>query len=157
MKDDKCKANYAVHKSIVIISNRLQRLKDLKLLVGELKEKLADESHPQETLQRMSTICLQIKRERTIGRQGVSLQWPVHIVMLICELLVNGTPPYSIPTNIQTMSANITGSEVNDLPSLDYVHKCRVVMQNINDKLSACSLVNSWNWHQIFTDVTTRR
>ena len=68
-KDDVWKAS----KSTVIMSNKIQRLKDLKLLVGELKEEIADESHPQETIQRMSTICLQIKRERTIGRQGVSL------------------------------------------------------------------------------------
>ena len=31
-----------VSKSSLIISNKLQRLKDLKLLVGELKEELAD-------------------------------------------------------------------------------------------------------------------
>ena len=33
-------------KSSAIMSNRLQRLKDLKLLVVELKEELAYESHP---------------------------------------------------------------------------------------------------------------
>ena len=88
-------------KSSVIVSNRLQRLKYLKLLVGELKEELADEFHIRENLQKMSTICLQIERERNIGRQGGSLLWPVHILMLICEILLNGTPPYAIPYNIQ--------------------------------------------------------
>ena len=72
-------------KSSVIMSNRLQRSKDLKLLVGELKEELADESHPRESIQIMSTILLQIKRERNIGRRGGSLRWTVHIIMLICE------------------------------------------------------------------------
>ena len=76
-------------------------MKDLKLLVGELKEELADESHLLETLQRMSTTRLKIKRERTTGRQGRSLRWLVHIVMLICEILVNETSPTAIPDNIQ--------------------------------------------------------
>ena len=54
--------------SSVIMYNRLQRLKYLELLVGKLKEELAYESHLRETLQIMSTIFLQIKREITIGR-----------------------------------------------------------------------------------------
>ena len=71
------------------MSNRLQKLKDFKLLVGGLKEEIADEFLLRETLQRMSTISLQIKRDRTIGCQGGSLQCPVCIVMLICELFFN--------------------------------------------------------------------
>ena len=123
-KDDLRKAS----KSSVIMSNRLQMLNDLKLLVGELKEELSDESHLRETLQIMSTIFLQIKRERTIGRPRGSLQWLVHIVMLMCEFLVNATPSSAIPVNIQTMYAALAGCEVNELPSLDYVRKCCVVV-----------------------------
>ena len=44
--------------------------------------------------------------------------------MLICEILVNGTPHSVIPAKIQTMSAGITGIEVNELPSLEYVREC---------------------------------
>ena len=120
------------------MSTRLQRLKDLKLLVGELKEELSDESHIQETLQIMSTILLQIKWERTIGRQWGSLWWTVHIIMLICELLVNGNPPSAFPDKIQTSYAAITGSEVNEMPSLKYFRKCFFVVQNLNDMLAAC-------------------
>ena len=96
----------------------------LKFLVGELEEELADKPHLQETIQRMSTIRLQIKRARTIGYRGGSLRWPVHIVMLICDILMNGSPPSDIPDNIQTMSDALTGIEVNELPSLEYVRKC---------------------------------
>ena len=105
----------------------------------------------------MSTISLQINRERNIKRRGGSLRWPVHIVILICEPLVNGTTPSTIIYNTQKVSAAITGSEVNELPSLEYVSKCRVFVQNINDMLSACRLGKTENWHQIFTDRTTRR
>ena len=48
VKDSKRTAKDAVmkaSKSSVILSNMLQRLKDSKLLVGELKEELLDESH----------------------------------------------------------------------------------------------------------------
>ena len=113
VKDAKRTSNDAFQrasKSIVIMSNRLQRFKDLKFLVGQLNEELAYEYLLRETLQIMSTIRSQIKRERTIGRQRGSLLWTVYIAMLIFELLVNGTPSSSIPSNIQTMSAALTGS-----------------------------------------------
>ena len=75
VKDDKFTEKYAVRKaskSNVIVYNMLQRLNELKLLVGKLKEELADESHLRETLQKKSTICLKIKHEKTIGRPRVS-------------------------------------------------------------------------------------
>ena len=105
----------------------------------------------------MSTIRLKIKCERTIGRQGGSLRWIFHVVMLTCKLLVSGTPPYAIPDNIQKMSAAITGSEVNELPALDYVRKCCVVVHNLNNMLASCILGKLDNWHQIFIEGTTRK
>ena len=77
--------------------------------------------------------------------------------MLICELLVNGITPSFIPANIQTMPAALTGSEVNELPSLYYVRKCRVVVQNLNNMLAACNLRKEESWQQIFADGTTGR
>ena len=76
--------------------------------------------------------------------------------MLIRELLVCVTPPSAIPDNIQKMADALTGSEVSELISLDYVCKCRVVVQNIN-YMAACRLGKSENWHQIFTDGTIQR
>ena len=105
----------------------------------------------------MSTIRLLINCEITIGRLGGSLRWPVHTIILICEFLVNGTPPSAIPANTQTMSAALTGSETNEISSLDYVRKCRVIVQNLNDMLAACIRGKADNWHQILTDGTTRR
>ena len=121
MKDDKCTAKCAVWKASewsVIIFNRIKRLKYLKLLVRELKEELSDEFHLLETLQRMRTIQLQIKLERTIGHRMGSLWWPVHIIILIWGIILNGNPHTDIPNNIQTMSAALTGIEVNELQSL---------------------------------------
>ena len=63
--------------------------------------------------------------------------------MLICELLVNGNPPFAIPDNTQTMSAALTGSEVNELPSLDCVCQWRVVVNDLKDVIAACRLVKA--------------
>ena len=105
----------------------------------------------------MSTIRLKIKRERNIGRQRGSLRWPLHIVMLICEPLVNVTTTYAIPDNIQKTSNTLTGSEADEITSLDYVRKCRVFMQSLNGMLAAYILGKADNWHHIFTNGTTRR
>ena len=116
MKDVKRTANNTVRKaskSSIIVSNRIKRLKDFKFIVGELKEEISDKPYPQESLQIMSTLRLQIKRERNIGCQLGSLLWPFHIAMRICELLVDVPPSFDIPDNIQTISAALTGSEVN--------------------------------------------
>ena len=64
---------------------------------------------------------------------------------------MNGTKPSAIPANIQKMSTALTGSEVNDIPSLDYVRKCRVFVQSLNNLLPDCRLRKVDNWHQIFT------
>ena len=70
---------------------------------------------------------------------------------------MNATPLSAITSNIQTMSAALSGYEVNELPALDYVRKCCVVVQYLNDMLAACRLGKADNGHQIFTDETTWR
>ena len=61
--------------------------------------------------------------------------------MLICDILVNGTPPSAIIANIQTMSAALTVSELNELPPLYYVRKFHVAVQSLNNMLADCRLV----------------
>ena len=102
----------------------------------------------------MQNIQLANKRERTVGWHGGSSKWPVHIVLLICELLVNGTLPYDVTANIQTMSAKMTGRELNELPCINFVRKCCVVVHNLNSNLAALRLGDVDEWHQLFTDGT---
>ena len=59
-----------------------------------------DECHQREALERMRTIQLDIKRERQVGRLGGSGKWKVCIVLLVFEILVNGTPPSAVTSNI---------------------------------------------------------
>ena len=147
---DKAKANTAADK-------RLEILKDLKIRFNNVKDMLVDESKSREALQRLQTIRLQIKKERVVGRRGGASRWPVHIVLLICEFLVNGTPPTAVPANLQTASAAFTGVEAKELPSVNFVHQCRTVLQTLNETLSALRLGTAKTWHQMFTDGTSRR
>ena len=72
-------------------------------------------------------------------------------------MLVNGTHPTAVPANIQSSCALFTGVEATELPCINFVRQCRVVLQNLNDTLSAFQLGNADSWHQVFTDGTTRR
>ena len=81
----------------------------------------------------------------------------MYIVLLICEMVVNGTHPTSVPANIQSSFALFTGVEATELPCVNFVRQCRLVLQNINDTLSAFRLGNADSWHQVFTNGTTRR
>ena len=81
---------------------------------------LLDDCRQREALERMCTIQLDIKRESQVGRHGGSGKWPVRIVLLICELLVNGKPTSAILANIQNVFAALTGTAACDLPSVDF-------------------------------------
>ena len=70
---------------------------------------------------------------------------------------MNGTPPSAVPKNIQAMSAYFTGVETKELPTVDYVRKCRSVIENLNQVFAGMRLGNATTWHQIFTDWTRRR
>ena len=50
--------------------------------------------------------------------RGGRRTWPVWVVQLIFELLVNGTPPSAIPANIQTIYETLHGEKTDDLPWL---------------------------------------
>ena len=155
---DKSKAEAATNKLRQQSRNRLTMLKELKTKLDQAKDDLADESQRRVTLERIYTIRTQIKRHREVGRRGGSGKWPVHVVLLICELLVAGTPPASIPAVIQTSQAAVTGDGVTEAPpSVNFVRECRVVVQNLNEMLAAMRLGDADTWHQLFTDGTTRR
>ena len=50
-----------------------------------------------------------------------------------------------------------TGEEAEELPSISTIWECRAVIQTLNDLLAAYKLAGQENWHQLFTDGTTRR
>ena len=121
------------------------------------EDKLAEESRLRENLERLQQIRTQIKRERVVGRRGGAARWPVKIVILICELLTIGNPPSAIPGTIQATSAAFAGCEATELPTVTFIRKCRVVLENLNLMLAGKRLGEATSWHQLFTDGTTRR
>ena len=88
-------------KNNTVAVKRLDLLKSLKTSLNATKDELADGSHARPALERMRTIQIEIKKERPVGRLGGSKRWLVHIVLLICKILVNGTHPTAMPAKIQ--------------------------------------------------------
>ena len=132
-------AKKVASEKIKLAQRRLEQVQDLKIRVGELRDSLADESQQRAALEKLSNIRLEIKRERQVGRRGGGAKWPLRIVLLICELLVAGAPPSSVP-DIIASNAAYYGAEVHDKVSVRYVQQCRVVVQNLNELLAAYRL-----------------
>ena len=156
----KAKSDARAEGRLIVIRNLKNNLRDAQDILAIESHKRAElETTVMEQLQISASqqAALQIKRKMKIGRRGGSRTWPIDVVLVICEMLVNGTPPSAIPANIQTMSAGMYGSEVAELPSLNYVRQCRVILQGLNTTLAALRLANATEWSQLFTDGTSRR
>ena len=147
----------AKSKAQSVASNRQAELSSLKSQLSEAQDELADESKRRYALEKISSIQLEIKRQRQVGRRGGGSKWPAHIVLLICEQLVNGTPPSAVPANIQSMCAAFTGANSNELPSVSFVRSCRTIVQIMNETLAAMRLGGAEKWFQMNTDGTSRR
>ena len=79
------------------------------------------------------------------------------MVQLICELIICGTPPTSIPDSIQIIYKILYGEPPDDHPSINYVCQCRAVVEVIGETLVAMKLADASKWDQLWTDATTRR
>ena len=95
--------------------------------------------------------------EASKAKRGGRKRWPVWVVQLICELVVNGTAPTAVPANIQIMYETLYGEKTDDLPSVHFVCLCRPVVEVIGETIAAIKLADAGNWDQLWTDATTRR
>lgn len=95
----------------------------------------------------------EVARKKRGGRQ----KWPVWVVQLICELLINGTSPAAVPRNLRTMYETLYEEKPDDVPSINFVRQCRVVVENVSETIAAIKLGNAKDWSQLFTDATSRR
>ena len=160
VKDSKREAKKALKakgKVDELAKKRLDIMKNLKTELNAARDELVEESKKVQALERINNIGIQIKKERVIGRRGGGKRWPVRVVLLICELLVGGTPPSAIPDNIQTSSITFTGHGVADRPCINFVRQCRVVLQILNETLSAYKLGKAERYYQGFTDGTSKK
>ena len=83
-------------------------------------------------------------------------RWPPWVVQLICELLVTGTPPSAIPQTIQTFCETLLQEKPKELPSVNFVRECRVIMEVIGETIVAIKLAHAPKWDQLWYDGTTR-
>ena len=95
--------------------------------------------------------------EAAKSKRGGRQSWPVWVVQLICELLVNGTPPSAIPGNIQIMFETLYNEKPADIPSVNFVRECRPIVEVIGETVAALKLADAQTWDQLWTDGTTRR
>ena len=94
---------------------------------------------------------------RGAGRRGGGRRWPVWVVQLISELLAHGTPPSTIPSNIKTMYHTLYGVKPAEVPSVNFVRECRVVVQVLGETITAVKLASAERWDQLWADATSRR
>jgi hypothetical protein len=99
---------------------------------------------------------LNLKREVKLGRRG-GASWPLWVTEVCCELLVNGSPLSAKPSSIGTLFATLYGQEPANIPSLNYVRQCRVLVQIVSKTITAMKLSACTNWAEIFFDATTHR
>jgi hypothetical protein len=101
------------------------------------------------------TSKLNLKREHGVWRRGGG-RWPLWVIEVCCELLVQGTPPSAILSNIGILFERLNGEEPQELPSINFVLQCCVFVEIIGETITAMKLAACEEWGQIFFDSTTR-
>ena len=154
--------------STLLADKRLGKLQSAKEEIGTLKDELTrilkSYTLQQEVLDEYklmveglkSTKCT-LQKNRVQGRQRGGKKWPLWVTAVCCDLLIHGTPPSAIPSSIGTLFVALTGEEPKELPSVNYVRQCRVLIQIIGETITAMKLAACPDWRQIFFDGTTRR
>ena len=86
------------------------------------------------------------------------------MVQLRCDLLVIGTPPSSMPSNILIMYETLYDIDLDTVgekkvvfPSINFRRQCRIVVQVIKETMVALKSAKAVKWNHIFTDATSRR
>ena len=96
-------------------------------------------------------------QSRCVGSGPGQRRWPMWMVQLILEQLIHGTPPAAIPDNILSQDNLTTGREGQEVPSVDFCRDMRIVLRILTETLAAYQLAQQKQWHQLFTDGTSRR
>ena len=104
-------------------SERANNLHDELAAVLEAKAKQqATFEEYKSVVESMKSEKLNLKREFWTGRKGPGgAKWPLWVVEVCCELLVNGTPPSAVPANIATLYETLYGAEVVEYPSVAFL------------------------------------
>ena len=122
-----------------------------------LREQICINRRQEEIMEKMKAQIAEKKSLKKMFKGRGGGQWPLWVVLLICELLVNGTDPAVVPSNIATMWDTFYDEEPAQTPCVNFVRECRVVIQIIGETVVAMRLAEATLWKEIFFDATTCR
>ena len=126
----------------------MNKITELRQESSELKDDLARVMKEMESNLVMTetvTSPSQVELKR-VGRGG---KWQPWVIQYICELLVIGTPPVSIPSIISSSYQTYYDKEPKDVPQISFVRQCRVIMQVIGETIAAIKLASAEKWDQL--------
>ncbi len=86
-----------------------------------------------------------------ICTKGGSHCWPTSVVLMICKLLINGTAPATVPTNIQTIYETLYNEQPEELLLVNFVRECRLVVKVMCETMAAIKIASSSEWGQLWT------
>ena len=91
--------------------------------------------------------------------KGGYYTWPIWMVQVILEQLVNGTPPAATSLKIASRSALfMTGVKfiVQELPIIKFIWSCRTILRIIGKNLAAYCIRKVDKWDKLFSTGTGR-
>jgi len=131
---------------------RLAKVKELTQQSVSLNDQLMEEQETNKDLKEKLIPLQQIKVKdfckvktsfchmETIGA-GRGNEWPLWMLQLVLEMLVNGTPPSAVSSNIASQVALTTpGVIIHSLPGDSYIRRCRTILRIIGETLTAYRL-----------------
>ncbi len=74
---------------------------------------------------------------------------------MICNLLISGTTPTTVSSTIQIIYETLYKEKPEQLPSVNFVRECRVVIEVIGETMAAIKLALEAELGQLWTDGTT--
>ena len=118
--------NAVIHRSDKRAKNRLMKTQSITAELHELKVNLAESEFEYKNLENKidnpEQGIAEIRKERDSmrsGKKGGALVWPLWMLQLVLEILVNGTPPASIQPNIASHIALLCPDvKATELPSI---------------------------------------
>ena len=165
MKKRKKNAKKEKQKAVLVLKRKLTSFNKVLRTNDELRNVIEDESdmHDQDGNNNNPKVgnnshLKVVGKIKEGGGHGGNCTWPLWMVQLILESLVNGTPPSAIPSNITSHISIINPEiEIKEVPSVRYVRKCRTILRIVGETLASYRLAKAKDWDQMFTDGTGRR
>ena len=133
----------------------MNKITELRQESSDLKDNLARVMKDMES-NLVMTETVTSPSQVKLKRVGRCHKWQPWVIQYICELLVIGAPPASIPSIISSSYQTYYGKEPEDVLQISFVRQCRVIVQVIGETIAAIKLASAERWDQLWTDATTR-